>query len=447
MKRPPTAGTWLPHATSERIVKFLTNFRIKIIIMNKISQLTVLVFLLILASTSCIKENDCNDKTIRIGVMIPLTGAGSSQGESISMSLGYASEDVGRYLTGINSGYGIDMVVEDTESDPEVAIRKYHDLKNKGIKIIVGPALSTVLSAVKPFADADGILLVSPGSVATSLSVAGDNVYRLVPDFRDHTGALAALIVADNIEVIIPVVFNDLWGNDLLGFLTYHLINSGKEVTEAVKYGSGSQDFSNVVDQLAGKVEEALKVHEPDQIGVLMASYGEGTDLLRLASSKKALNLVRWYGSTVFAEHKSLIADKTAASFAVSVKLSCPAYGFDPNARSKWEPFVKKLENDLGRKPEVYSILAYDAFWLVALTYLTTGDNSDIQSLKESFVTLANNYYGVTGWTRLNEAGDRTSGMYDFWGIKQTNEDPARYEWNVVARFNHATGVLERIRR
>lgn len=414
--------------------------------MYRISKLTVLLLLLVLSATSCLKEKVCSDRNMRIGVLMPLTGNGSSTGESISSAVGYALEDAEQYLAGINSGYGIEMVSEDTESDPAAAIIAYNNLKNKGINIIVGPCLSVDVTAVKPLADADGILLISPASAANSLSIPDDNLFRLVPDIMHHTAALAALIVADDIDMVIPVALDDVWGNDVLESLKHHLANSGKTVMEAVKYPSGLQDFNNVVDQLANRTEEALLTGKPEKTAILMVSYGEGTSILRQAASKKPLNLVRWYGSSGYANNKTLLTDETAVSFAFSRNVVCPSFGLDPAARSKWEPLVNKLEENLGRKPEIYSLLAYDSFRLAVLTQMTAGYNDDIQTLKEAFVTLANNYYGVTGWTQLNEAGDRTSGVYDFWGIVKTTNTSGPYEWKIVARFSYDTGELVRIK-
>jgi branched-chain amino acid transport system substrate-binding protein len=99
------------------------------------------------------------------------------------------------------------------------------------------------------------------------------------------------------------------------------------------------------------------------------------------------------------------------------------------------------LRAELGREPEIYSLVAYDALWLATLTYLGTGEGPDITSLKEAFMVQANNYYGATGWTTLNDAGDRTLATYDFWGITWQENVPA---WDVVASYNNATKVLVR---
>lgn len=103
-------------------------------------------------------------------------------------------------------------MVEDTDTDTLVAIEKYDFLKNAGVRLIVGPFTSANVKALKPLADADGILLVSPASVANSLAVAGDNVFRLIPDVNTQGEALSALLLYNSTDQHVPVVRDDLWG-------------------------------------------------------------------------------------------------------------------------------------------------------------------------------------------------------------------------------------------
>ena len=133
--------------------------------------------------------------------------------------------------------------------------------------------------------------------------------------------------------------------------------------------------------------------------------------------------------------------DFYTAVFAIERNLACPAFGLDPNAQVKWEPLINELETDLGRNPEIYALVAYDALWLATLTYQVTGLNEGIPELKAAFTKQADNYFGVTGWTTLNEAGDRAEATYDFWGIRLFLNAP---EWYILARYNNATKTLVR---
>jgi branched-chain amino acid transport system substrate-binding protein len=127
--------------------------------------------------------------------------------------------------------------------------------------------------------------------------------------------------------------------------------------------------------------------------------------------------------------------------FAAERGLACPSFGFDQNAKPSWEPLLFELENVLGRVPDIYAFITYDACWLVTLTYLQMDTDAHIQLFKDEFVFQAGHYYGVSGWTELNEAGDRAWATYDFWGVAGDSSTPF---WHVVARYNNANNSLER---
>lgn len=49
--------------------------------------------------------------------------------------------------------------------------------------------------------------------------------------------------------------------------------------------------------------------------------------------------------------------------------------------------------------------------------------------------------YGATGWTVLNEAGDRRYGDFDFWAVRMENGVP---RWVRVAQYATRTGRIAR---
>ena len=53
-------------------------------------------------------------------------------------------------------------------------------------------------------------------------------------------------------------------------------------------------------------------------------------------------------------------------------------------------------------------------------------------ALKQAKRQEAKHYTGITGWTFLNEAGDRKFGNYDFWAV---TEDNGTFQWKRVAIY------------
>jgi branched-chain amino acid transport system substrate-binding protein len=411
--------------------------------MNAVKPIVLILLSLLFAFSACKKEPGIpQPKYIKIGALLPLTGSGASPGESGKAAIDIALEEINSMIKDQQlKTPQFDVIIEDTQTDPDAALIAYRKLKSRGIKLIIGPFSSAVLQTLKPYANADGILLLSPGSVAASIAEPGDNIYRLIPNVVTQGQALNALLMDDNIEAIVPVIRDDIWGNELLKATTDFFSANNGTVIDPVKYQPGITDFEEVVSTLNQNVESALENYPADKIGVYLVGYGESIDILGKASHFDGLSQVKWYGNSAFAEDKNIVGQFETASFANERNLLCPTYGLDPNARQKWEPLLVKVKSAMGREPEIFAFTTYDALWLATQTYQITGPSAGIADLKATFEKQAGSYFGVTGWTTLNNAGDRATAMYDFWGIILINNQP---EWKVLARYNNTTGNLER---
>lgn len=393
---------------------------------------------------SCKKDESTTvyEQRILLGALVPLTGGGASAGESGNEGILLGMNDVRDYLQQNNPSWSVDIVVEDTETDTLVAREKYNILKARGIKMIIGPFSSAVLKSLKPHADRDGILLISPASVATNLSEENDNVFRLLPDVTSQGEAMTALLVDEGIELIIPLVRDDIWGEELLAATSAQFGAVGFETAPAVYFDPNNLDANEIITQLSQQLSDALMQTEASKTGIYMLSYGEGYTLLKTAKDIPQFADVKWFGSSGFAENNTIVSDIETADFAVETQLLCPSFGLDPEAYQIWNPIQAQLEAKMNRKPEIYAFTSYDAVWLATKTYLQTQHNANTQILKQGFMLQAEQYFGASGWTSLNNAGDRNSATYDFWGVT-TDENLAYWENKVI--YNNITKTLSRI--
>jgi hypothetical protein len=55
--------------------------------------------------------------------------------------------------------------------------------------------------------------------------------------------------------------------------------------------------------------------------------------------------------------------------------------------------------------------------------------NSNLDSLKKSFVHTTNSFSGITGKTILNKYGEWKFGHYDFWGLKNEDTNNLNFQW------------------
>jgi len=410
--------------------------------MKKFSQLFTAAAMLLV---SCHKDTtyfEPGPPVIRMGVLLPLTGTGASAGQSSNVSTVFALQDVNAWLGSIGRTETVQLEVADTRTDTAEALFQLKDMYSRGIRLVVGPYSSAEVAAVKPFADAHGMLVVSASSVAVSLAVPNDNIFRFVSSDIVQGSAMGTMLFEDGIRVIVPVIRNDVWGNDLLSATSAAFRGKGGVVDDVTRYDPTATDFATMLAQVDNRVSALLSVYPSHQVAVYLCSFGEGSPILSSAGAYPNLDAVKWYGSSAFAENATILSDTTAAGFAIRHGFPCPVFGLDASARNKWEPLIARIVDSIGRKPEVYALTAYDAIWVGCKTFLTAGLNPEFSTFKLAFTDEAGSYFGVSGNTTLDANGDRAAGNYDFWAL---TPQPAGPEWKVVAVYNSATGILTRV--
>ncbi len=396
---------------------------------------------LLLLAGGCGKNGDTMPD-IRIGVLIDLTGTASSVGVNSAAALELAQSDILDWLGSMDIQSTLELVVEDVRSDTAYTLERMKALYDDGIRIFIGPYSSTELAAVKGFADSHDVLFIGPASVASSLSVAGDNIFRLIPDDRVQSQATAALMIDEGVKFLVPFIRDDAWGRGILHSTTEGLTAGGGAVAAPHTFDATGNDFSGQLSLLDGAVGEALRSHSAAETAVYLLSFAEGTAILNAAPGYPNLNKVKWYGSSAYGLNPGLPANHEAAAFAAGSSLPCTMYGPDESARHLWEPLQSRLAAVLGHQPDSYALTSYDALWLLVRTLRSAGSDQDFARLKTIFTDEAQHFFGVSGNTILNEAGDRAFGNYDFWGVRSA---PGGFAWQRLAWYNSATGTLIRL--
>jgi branched-chain amino acid transport system substrate-binding protein len=143
--------------------------------------------------------------------------------------------------------------------------------------------------------------------------------------------------------------------------------------------------------------------------------------------------MVKWYGSGTTALNNRLVKNTEAAMFAAKI-IIIPIFGVDNNSY-KFKVVDDQIQEMIGRVPRSYA--DYDALWVAALTENATAGTKDINSLRKTFLQIANTYTGITGNTSLDEAGYRKYGDYDFWAVKanDVNNDHGVFQWKKIGVF------------
>jgi ABC-type branched-subunit amino acid transport system substrate-binding protein len=255
-------------------------------------------------------------------------------------------------------------------------------------------------------------------------------------------------MIKDGIKVIVPIWRGGLYGSDLYKSTTSYFEKLGGEVEEGINYKPYTGKFATSLhrinflmwnqelEKLNSIVSDAVKKYGANSVAVYVISFDEITPILIQSTLYENLGKVRWYGADKIAQNHQITKNVDSALFAMKTNFSNPLYSIDSESK-KLHDLEEVLEKQLHEVSSItYPALAYDSYWIAALSLdknRTTFDNSNNENLTNSFkqiiVETADSFdEGISGKIKLNKAGDRIGGNYDFWIVAKDN-DTQNYEW------------------
>jgi branched-chain amino acid transport system substrate-binding protein len=355
--------------------------------------------------------------TVKVGALLDLTGDGKT--------LGLASQSV--LEAGVESaaaeGVKIELDVRDTGGDPETALKELTSLNEAGVTSVIGPQTSSEAKNILPYADANGMILISQGSTASTLAVPTDSLFRMVPTDKVEGIASGDLITYFGPVTLITANRDDAGNNGLVSTVSADVAASGNTVIAGPTYAPEDTDFAGVAQKIADAVASA---DSSVQKAVYLAGYGEVAQILAEASGIAGLQGIPFFGGDGSAQSTDLTDNATGAAFAAGsadgFASPLPVIGDDaatpPEALLKADP-----------EPDPLAYGAYDA--LMILTAVFAKDGADLKGadLRTAFMTAAEGFKGVTGVVTLDASGDRATMPYAYWGICEVDK---AFEWKVL---------------
>lgn len=366
---------------------------------------------------------------VNVGVLLPLSGSHSENGKEVDSILKYAAEFFNLYAKESGSDLNLNLLIEDTQSDPAEAAKAAEKLIGLGVSAIIGPIDSSELETVKPLIDEAGIIDISPLSSSPSLGVK-DSIYRLVLNDSVQTKALSALMKQDGIEKVVVLNANDTYGNEIAALMDE--IFEGDVVL--IPYETTLTTYTDVLAQ----ADLAVKGGDLSKTAVLTVSHEELGQIMNELSAESSLKDVRWYGtdSTAFSGELLANAAETAAAVRYTA-LDYSPYGkyFDPLY------FVLNDEIKSDNPLKESAISAFDGLWLLGCAYLNEGTTADFETINTYVSTKS--FRGLGGVVKLDENGDRQFGYYN---IYQVTADQDAYTWQSIGVYSQdfvKQGILE----
>ncbi len=382
--------------------------------------------------------------TIKIGALLPLTGDLQSYGVRAQAAVQVAIDEMNQYLEQQNAPFRLDVVIEDTQTKPDIATQKFNSLVAQGIKFIVGPMTSAEVKSVKDLANSQNVLVISPSSTAISLAIPGDNVFRFCPADDVQSKAIGALAQDLGIKAVVIINRADTWGEGLKDATKEVLQSKGVTVKNVYSYDPENPQFGSIANSAYNDVKDLLNSYPSNQVAVVVIGFNEVAQLFKSASNYPELGKVLWIGSDGTALLNEIVSDPLSAQFAEQVLFINPI--FSPAKTSVQQQVADKIKQLVNQEPDAYALAAHDAVVALALAILDASNsgvdlnNADalVNYVKQKLpdITQSDQFgqFAATGKFPLNDAGDRATADYDLWVVMK-NESGSGYKWVKVGQY------------
>ena len=366
--------------------------------------------------------------TITIGDLVALSGDLASIGQQNKVAVDMAISDINTWLASTGSSVTFAVHHEDTATDPATCLQKLQSMAADGIQVYVGPMSSAEVRNVLPYADTNNLVLISQSSTAEDLANRTNSyLFRLVPTDFAQSKAVSRLVLSSGFPYAIVVARHDTWGDGLSAAFEARYQQIGGTIIDTVTYAPSTTDFSPQLTQIQSDYTTAVSKYGAGKVAIVAVSFEELAVLYQQATpSYKSILSATWFGTDGIAESSTV----SSSSGAVAAQVHSFSTIYAPTPSEKYAAFTSAFVNKTGGEPDAYAYNAYDATWIAALSILAVGKNSGA-AVQKVFISVANNYYGVSGYPDINANGDRSIGNYNIWGVVATNSSSTSgtYQW------------------
>ena len=225
--------------------------------------------------------------TLRLGVLTPLTGAGSFDGPRMLKAMQAVANDIN--AAGGLLGRKIELVVEDDETNPEAAVRAAHKLVDVDkVPVIMGTWASAVTTAVAPVCWESKTFLttVSGADSITHLPHQG-YLIRTQPNNQLQATKHAEFIIRHGSKRVFILAIQAPFAEPTRKYLTEMLTPKGVTVAGSLIYDKDKTSYRSEVDQALRAKPDLLYLngYAPDVAVVLRDLYRAGYDGDRFCQS------------------------------------------------------------------------------------------------------------------------------------------------------------------
>ena len=349
----------------------------------KILQSTFFMFCLVFVLPVYAQEK------IKIGLLVPLTGNDKDLGEQIIKSTRMALKD-------LNTN-NIEVYIKDTNSNPDKTIKSAIELKEIGIKIVIGPIFYKSLSNL------DEIKEITFLSLTNKTLKLPSNVVSVGINALSQLTAIKKFIESNEIKKTIFLTPNLGYEDEIKRAIKRSKINLSKYYvynTEPTKLTAQIEKITNYKRRKQNLEDEIKRVENSDlddkekQLEKLNKRYTIGNvnfDSVIISDFDESLKSVitSLLYTDVSPKNKNIITFNQWFDESLLNEISIQPIYYPSINKKNLEDFKKKFINEFNESPNYLSLLSYDLvgliYYLSKKNQLSSGDSFSLFKKKNTF--------------------------------------------------------------
>ncbi|MGB0935190.1 MAG: penicillin-binding protein activator [Alphaproteobacteria bacterium] len=324
-------------------------------------------------------DNKAPKRTHKVALLLPLTGRSSGLGQAMLQSAQMSLFD--------NPDSGLELMVRDTQGNPQVAAQAATDAINQGAQLILGPLFANAAQSVAATAQMRNIPVLS---FSNNSSISGPTLFTMGFAPRDQIQVLLETAASHGMTRIGALVPKSSYGDVIRGELERHARAMGISLDLVMGYQPGTSDFTQQATTISTSGIDALIIPEGGQQLRLMVSS--------LVYHNVNLNNVRLLGTGQWDTNDVFEEPLLQKGWYVAAP------------RDQRQKFEQRYRQQYHLAPPRLATLPYDAISLAALLARTNA-NAGMNPFDTRFLTQERGFTGIDGMFRLHRDGSVQRGL------------------------------------
>jgi branched-chain amino acid transport system substrate-binding protein len=333
-------------------------------------------------------------ETIKVGIILPLTGEKASSGQMEKQAFVLALEDINakRNQAGEKT---IEVLIEDNASKPEGARLATDRLIRQGeIALLIGGVSSNTVWAIAPITNKKGIPLLITSAPADKITEQGwEYVFRLCPPASERYISLFSFLDA----AVSPRTIAIFHENSLSGLKgTQSMLTAfkakGYEIIANKGYKRGTEDFTPLLGEIKQKPPDAIYLVSSPKDASLLIRQVEGLGL----NPKIFIGSADGFASPDFYANAGLVAGNLITTARWS-----PSVTFEGT-----KAFTNKFEARYKKIPDHHGAEAYAAAFVID-DALRRASSTEPKAVRQALAET--NLMTVVGPVKFTSLGKKTN--------------------------------------